>query len=154
MTREKGCLFWNIPVYYSLFFSDKEIYHVDNNEKILKDLIDLADSKKGMDIVAIDVREVSILADYILIMTSNSAVHSASLGKHIIDYFVDNGLKSMLYSQQPKFNNPWILLDATDIIVHIFSEEARQFYALEKVYFRGTQIYESEKKTAGNSLRS
>lgn len=105
--------------------------------------MDIIDSKKGEDIIAIDVSDVTSIARYIIVVTTTSTVHSNSLAKHILDFFENNKLRELLFNKNPELNNPWILIDATDIIINIFQREARDFYALEKLYFKGKMIFKS-----------
>ena len=74
-----------------------------------------------------------------VIVTSQSNVQSSSLAAHIIDYF-DDKAPHLLFTKTPALNNPWVLIDATEIIVHIFMPEARNFYSLEKLYFKGKML--------------
>ncbi len=106
---------------------------------MLDGLLDLIDEKKGENLEVIDVSEITSIARYIVIVTTRTSVHSNSLAKHIIDYFFKNAPK-LLYTKTPKYNNPWILIDALEIIVHIFMPEVRTFYSLEKLYFKGKKI--------------
>ncbi len=99
-------------------------------------MIILIDSKKGENISVIDISQISVIANYIIIVTATSNVHSNSLAKYVVNFF--NELpKKQLFTKNPAYNNPWILIDATDIIVHIFQRESREYYNLEKIYFKG-----------------
>ena len=106
-------------------------------------LIELIDSKKGEDIIAIDVEEITSIAQYIVIVTANSLVHSNSLAKNILDFLDENGFHN-LYKRKPDLNNPWILIDTSDIVVNIFLPDLREFYSLEKLFFKGKIVYKSE----------
>ncbi len=105
--------------------------------------MELLDSKKGEDILAIDISEVSNIAKYILITTANSLVHSRTLTKHIINFFEEKNLGNLLFNKNLDSSNPWILIDATDFIINIFQAETRDFYNLEKIFFKGKTIYSS-----------
>jgi ribosome-associated protein len=109
----------------------------------LEDLIKLIEDKKGMDVVVIDVEQITTIAKYIIIMTSTSMVHSNSLAKYIIDFFEKSNLNS-LYKKNIVLNNPWILIDGSDIIANIFLKETREFYSLEKIFFKGKIIHKSD----------
>ncbi|HNZ26837.1 MAG TPA: ribosome silencing factor [Spirochaetota bacterium] len=110
---------------------------------LIKNLIDLLDSKKAGDIVAIDVKEVTTIADYVIVVTANSNVHAGSLGRYTVEYFLDSDYKDFMYKKNVELNNPWILIDAKDVIVHIFQKQEREFYSIEKLYSKGTIIYKS-----------
>lgn len=112
-------------------------------EKIIEDLVKLIEEKKGEDIIVIDVEKSSDIAKYIFIVTVNSSVHSKSLGKYIIDYFIENDMKKFLYNKHIETNNPWVLIDGGNILVHLFMKDTREYYALEKLYFKGEVLYKS-----------
>jgi ribosome-associated protein len=109
-------------------------------DKAIKDLTELIDSKKGENITIMDVESITAIAKYIVIVTANSLVHSNSLTKHIIDFFDSNGLSDYLVSRRTGNNNPWVLIDASGIVVHVFLPETREFYNLEKLYFKGRLV--------------
>jgi ribosome-associated protein len=95
-----------------------------------------------MDIIAIDVGQITSIAKYIIVVNSTSLVHSNSLAKYLIDFFKQGNIDS-LYKKNIELNNPWILIDASDIIVNIFLNETREFYSIEKIFFKGKIVYRS-----------
>ena len=110
-------------------------------EEIIDKLIKLIDEKKGEDIFVVDVDETSNFAKYIFVVTVNSLVHSKSLGKYIVDFFIENDLKKFLYNKHIETSNPWVLIDGGNIIVHLFMSDTRENYGLEKLYFKGNVVY-------------
>jgi len=102
-------------------------------------LIGLIEDKKGENIVVIDVSQITTIANYIVIITATSMVHANSLSRYIIDFFSEHN-KNGLYTKKEEKDNPWILIDTSDIIVHIFQKETREYYNLEKIYFKGRMI--------------
>ncbi|MBR6200919.1 MAG: ribosome silencing factor [Spirochaetales bacterium] len=113
----------------------------EETRKIVDELINVLTEKKGEDITALDITDQNSIADYIIIVTANSTPHAAGLGKAVVDYFMDNNHKDFLFKRNVETNNPWILVDAKDIIIHIFMAEEREFYNLEKIYAKGKRIY-------------
>lgn len=107
-------------------------------DKILKDLIELINSKQGANLVVIDVVGLTTICDFIYVVTANSLVHSRSLSQYIIDFFNQNNLLKKNITSD--LNNPWVLIDGGNIIVNIFLKETREFYNLEKLYFNGKVI--------------
>lgn len=117
-----------------------------NNQKefdFIKKLIDLIESKKGENIVVIDISNFLPIADYVIILTANSITHSKSLTKYILEFLNETEYKDILSHKNIDLNNPWILIDVKDIIIHIFLKETREFYSLEKLYFKGKVIYKT-----------
>ena len=90
------------------------------------------DSKKGMDIKLLRINEVSSLADSFLICTGTSNTHV----KTLCDYAEDTmeQLGEPLLGREGHRGNSWELLDFGSIVVHVFTEEAREFYSLERLW--------------------
>ncbi len=96
------------------------------------------DSKKGMDIRLIKIDKVSSLADYFLICTGTSNTHVKTLSDYA-EYTLEQ-LGETLLGREGHRGNSWELLDFGSIVVHIFTQEAREFYALERLWADGEQI--------------
>ena len=90
------------------------------------------DDKKGMDIKLLRITEVSSLADYFLICTGTSNTHVKTLCDHA-EYTLEQ-LGEKLLSREGHRGNTWELLDYGSIVVHVFTEEAREFYSLERLW--------------------
>ena len=113
------------------------------SKKILSGLLEVLNEKKGENITVFDVENITTVAKYIIIATANSNVHSAGLARSIIDFFKNNDLGNLLFSKGPDTNNPWILIDGTDYVIHIFLAETRNFYSLEKLFFKAKLLFQS-----------
>ncbi len=96
------------------------------------------DSKKGMDIKLLRIDEVSSLADYFLICTGTSNTHVKTLCDYA-EFTMDN-LGEKLLGREGHRGNSWELLDYGSVVVHVFTEEAREFYALERLWADGEQV--------------
>ena len=90
------------------------------------------DSKKGVGIQLIRVGDVTTLADYFLICTGTSNTHVKTLCDYVEATLEDLG-ETML-GREGHRGNSWELLDFGTLVVHVFTEEARQFYALERLW--------------------
>lgn len=90
------------------------------------------DDKKGMNIKLLRITEVSSLADYFLICTGTSNTHVKTLCDHA-EYTLEQ-LGEKLLSREGHRGNTWELLDYGAIVVHVFTEEAREFYSLERLW--------------------
>lgn len=95
-------------------------------------------SKKGLDIQVIEIGEVSVLADYMVIATGTSSTHVKALADEA-EYQLDNAGISVSHIEGHR-SNTWILLDYIDVIIHVFSEEARDFYDLERLWQDGKPV--------------
>ena len=96
------------------------------------------DSKKGLDIKIIKIRGISSIADYFVIATGTSNTHVKALADEV-EYQLDNNGISVS-SVEGQRNDTWILLDYIDVIVHVFSEDAREYYNLERLWEDGEEV--------------
>ena len=90
------------------------------------------DEKKGMDIKLLRINDVSSLADYFLICTGTSNTHVKTLCDYA-EYTLEQLGEPML-GREGRRGNSWELLDFGSIVVHVFTEEARKFYDLERLW--------------------
>jgi len=95
-------------------------------------IINTLDINKAQDIVSIDLKDKSSMADYMIIASGTSSRHIQSLSEQVLDKFKDNGLKDSKIEGSD--SNEWKLVDGIDLIVHIFHPEKRKFYELEKIW--------------------
>ena len=96
------------------------------------------DNKKGIDIKLLRVTDVTTLADYFLICTGTSNTHVKTLCDYA-EYTMDN-LGEKLLGREGHRGNSWELLDYGSVVVHVFTEEAREFYALERLWADAEQV--------------
>lgn len=90
------------------------------------------DDKKGQNIKLLRITEVSSLADYFLICTGTSNTHVKTLCDHA--EFVLEQLGEPMLGREGHRGNTWELLDFGSVVVHVFTEEAREFYSLERIW--------------------
>ena len=100
------------------------------------------DGKKGLNIQVIRISDISVLADYMVIATGNSSTHVKARADEV-EYRLDEAGVSVSHIEGYR-SNSWILLDYVDVIVHVFSEEAREFYDLDRLWQDGESIDISE----------
>jgi len=89
------------------------------------------DEKKALDPVFMDLRKVNSYLEFFLIATGNSQIHCRALARDIIRFLYEKGFKE---HGQHDMNSDWIILDFGGLIVHIFTEELRSYYQLEKLW--------------------
>ena len=90
------------------------------------------DAKKGMDIKLLKIDKVSSLADYFLICTGTSNTHVKTLCDYA-EYEMDQQGEPM-QGREGHRGNAWELLDYGSVVIHVFTEEARKFYDLERLW--------------------
>ena len=96
------------------------------------------DSKKGMDIRLLKIDKVSSLADYFLICTGTSNTHVKTLCD-FAEYTLQELGEPML-GREGHRGNSWELLDFGSIVVHVFTQEAREFYSLERLWADAEEV--------------
>lgn len=101
-------------------------------------IIKTLDTKRGEDIQAIKISDLTILADYFVIVNGNSNTHTRTLADEVEFQLSQKGIEPE--RRESDTGNTWIILDYADIIVHVFYKEARNFYQLERLWADGEQI--------------
>jgi ribosome-associated protein len=87
--------------------------------------------KKADDIVLLNLMGVNSFLDYFLIATANSIIHARALAREVQRFFGEHGIRER---NRPLMDSPWIVLDYSEIVVHIFTREGREFYQLERLW--------------------
>ena len=105
---------------------------MDNISELKNIIIQTLDINKALDIVSIDLKHKSSMADYMIIASGTSSRHIQSLSEQVLDKLKDNGVKDSKI--EGKDSSEWKLVDGIDLIVHIFHPEKRKFYELEKMW--------------------
>ena len=105
---------------------------MDNIIDLKKTIIKTLDMNKALDVVSIDLKDKSSMADYMIIASGTSSRHIQSLSEQVLDKLIDNGIKNCKI--EGKDSQEWKLVDGIDLIVHIFHPEKRKFYELEKMW--------------------
>ena len=95
-------------------------------------VINTLDINKAQDIVIIDLKDKSSMADYMIIASGTSSRHIQSLSEQVLEKLKNNGVKDSKI--EGKESGEWKLVDGIDLIVHIFHPEKRKFYELEKIW--------------------
>lgn len=99
---------------------------------LVRNVLHSLDDSKAEDIISIDVRGKTTLADVMVIATGRSNVHVGAIADRLLKSCKEAGLASPRVEGLPHCD--WVLIDARDVIVHIFRPEVRQFYNLEKMW--------------------
>ena len=95
-------------------------------------IINTLDLNKAQNIVTIDLKDKSSMADYMIIASGTSSRHIQSLSEQVLEKLKNNGVKDSKI--EGKESGEWKLVDGIDLIVHIFHPEKRKFYELEKIW--------------------
>ena len=110
---------------------------MDSNE-VARTVVDLASEKLAEDIVMLDLRQVAYFADYFIIMSAESSRQIEALEEDITKYLKDANVSRFHREGTP--SSGWVLLDFSDVVIHIFGPEEREFYNLERLWSRAPQV--------------
>ena len=105
---------------------------MDKISELQQIIIKTLDSNKAQDIISIDLKDKSSMADYMIIASGTSSRHIQSLSEQVLEKLKDNGIKESKI--EGKDSTEWKLVDGIDLIIHIFHPEKRKFYELEKMW--------------------
>lgn len=111
-----------------------------NSREMAKIAVQALEDKKGIDIRVIDITSVSVIADYFIIATGANKSQVQAMVDNVEEEMFKNGVEAKQIEGYSTAN--WILLDYSDIIVHVFSSEDRLFYDLERIWKGGKIIEE------------
>lgn len=89
-------------------------------------------SKKGSNITILDLRKISTMVDYFIVITANSEVHARAIADDITKRLRKLGIRR--WHVEGHTHGHWILLDYVDVVVHIFLEEERVYYNIESLW--------------------
>ncbi len=95
-------------------------------------ILQTLDLNKAQDIISIDLKDKSSMADYMIIASGTSSRHIQSLSEQVLEKLKDNGIKDSKI--EGKDSSEWKLVDGIDLIIHIFHPDKRKFYELEKIW--------------------
>ena len=111
-------------------------------EELANAIYEILDDRKANDVKVLHVEKKTVIADYFVLCTGNSSTQVKALADEV-EY------KTTLRGKAPtnvegKDNTAWIILDYDNVIVHVFSREAREYYNLDKLYSGNVEIKHSE----------
>jgi ribosome-associated protein len=92
------------------------------------------DDNKAADTVTIDLKGKSPIADFMVVASGRSSRHVGAIAKNLVDELEKSGAKNVRVEGMRQ--SDWVLIDAGDVIVHVFRPEVREFYNLEKMWVR------------------
>jgi len=105
---------------------------MEKNTDLKNLILETLDSNKALDIISIDLKNKSSMADYMIIASGTSSRHIQALSEMVLEKLRVNGIKNSKI--EGKESADWKLVDGIDLIVHIFHPDKRKFYELEKIW--------------------
>src|SRR5690554_725466 len=104
----------------------------NTSAQLLQDVVKTLESKKAARIVSLDLREVSLVADYFVIAHGNSDTQVQAIAQAVRDMAAKNGLP--LCRMEGLDAARWVLIDLGDVVCHIFHRDEREYYNLENLW--------------------
>ena len=105
---------------------------MQKNKDLKSIILDTLDSNKALDIISIDLKNKSSMADYMIIASGTSSRHIQALSEQVLEKLKNNGVKNSKIEGKESLD--WKLVDGIDLIIHIFNPDKRKFYELEKIW--------------------
>lgn len=105
---------------------------IQESKKIALEIAKIIDSKKGQNIDVLDIQKISSFADYFVIANGMSVRQVKAIADEIEEKMKQHGI--LLDHKEGYDNGRWILLDFIDVVVHLFIDEERSFYNIERVW--------------------
>ena len=102
------------------------------------------EDKKAEDVVILDIRKMSSIADYFVIATGNSDPHVRAIADNVLDKL--EARKQKCIHKEGLQESKWVLLDFSDVIVHVFYHETRKFYNLERLWGEAAKLQDAKPK--------
>ena len=103
-----------------------------SSKNLLKLTLDALEDDKAIDIMIINLEGRSSIADYMIVASGSSAKQVTSMADNLVKKYKEIGLRTP--SPEGMSNGDWVLIDAKDILIHLFRPEVRDFYSLEKMW--------------------
>ena len=107
-------------------------------KELMENIVKVLDSKKAKDIRAIRIGDLTILGEYFVIATGTSSTQVKMLADEVDYQLGEKGVQP--HRVEGYHSENWIILDYTDVIVHIFHEDPREFYDLERLWADGEKV--------------
>ena len=105
-----------------------------NAEEILKLVLARLDDMKAEDTLTVDLRGKSSIGDYMVVSSGRSQRHVGSVADRVVEDLRKAGVRARIEGMP---HCDWVLIDASDVVVHVFRPEVREFYNLEKMWASG-----------------
>ena len=100
--------------------------------ELKKEIESILNDNKAMEITSINLKDKTSIADFMIIASGNSSRHIQALSEKLLDELKKKGIENCRI--EGRNSNDWKLIDAIDIIIHIFHPEKRKFYDLERMW--------------------
>ncbi len=107
----------------------------ENSRDLAFEIANILSEKKGKDVLVIDVKAKTVIADYFVIASAKSTTAVNALGDNVEDKLAKEGREPL--RRDGFAGSTWIVIDYGGVIVHVFHDEAREYYHLERLWIDG-----------------
>lgn len=102
---------------------------------VVDTIVSLLEDKKAKDVSVINIERISVLTDYFVICSGTSTTHIRALADEVETKLKEQGIE--FYHKEGYETCRWVLLDYGEVVIHIFHQEDREFYNLERLWYEG-----------------
>jgi ribosome-associated protein len=95
-------------------------------------VVDYIDDKKGGKTTILDLKGISIIADYFIITTGNSTTQTKAITDYLAEKLPEQGIRVLRKEGLPEAQ--WVLIDCGDLVIHVMTPDTRDFYSLERLW--------------------
>jgi ribosome-associated protein len=106
--------------------------NINEINKLKNEIENILNDNKAVEIKSINLKDKTSIADFMIVASGNSSRHIQALSETLIDKLKEKGINDC--KLEGRNSNEWKLIDAKDIIIHIFHPDKRKFYELEKMW--------------------
>ena len=106
----------------------------------------VAEERKALEPVTLDLRKLTLITDYFVICQGTSDVHIRAIADALLERFEKAGLRPLGVEGHREAR--WVLLDLGDLVIHIFSAEVREYYALERLWADAPRLELAQREEA------
>ncbi|MGO0123548.1 ribosome silencing factor [Desulfothermobacter acidiphilus] len=117
-----------------------------NAKQIVELVLEAAQAKKAYDILVLEVGQILPICDYFVILTGDNPLQVKAIAKNVEKVLAEHGIAAL--HREGFREGRWVLLDFGEVVVHIFLEEEREFYDLERLW-RDTPVLWREEAHSG-----
>ncbi|MFV0440163.1 MAG: ribosome silencing factor [Lachnospirales bacterium] len=111
---------------------------MSDNKEMIKIIYDTLEDKFGEDIRIINIDSISNICEYFVVVNGNSTTHVKSLAMNVEEKLKDAGY--LPYNIEGIRGNSWILMDYSNVVIHVFDKENRDFYNIERLWSDGIDV--------------
>jgi ribosome-associated protein len=124
---------------------------MSNKDNVWETLLQIVQDAKGMDPVVQDMSSQCSWGDYMIVVTAGSQTHMRGIYHRLMDYVKTQDVLMLHNHPGTKEETRWILMDLGAVVIHIMTEEAREYYSLEDVWFESPVLFRDQSHSSSSS---